>query len=248
VCGGPKPLIYDVARIKRETSRQHMLAATESLAAALGTVTDNLAAAGQRLWHRVALARRLTGLRMGSSAIAGSDAMQAWRALQLDWTEPFEHTVREWSSIATRSAYFKRIVLAGSTPADDRLHRAVETGGGSVVDECFDGSMTQCVARWGNTRPTLEAVADTYRAARSTPAAWLESRDLLVDRVRTSYAHGVILWFVEEDEGIVWEVPRQIETLQKAGIPVLTLTRQAWDTDAAVLARITRFAQLGVEP
>jgi hypothetical protein len=71
----------------------------------------------------------------------------------------------------------------------------------------------------------------------------LQSPDALVERARSIGASGVLLWFVEEDEGIVWEVPRQIERLRKAGLPVLSLTRQPWDADAACLAAVAGFAQ-----
>ena len=171
--------------------------------------------------------------------------MQAWRALQLDWTEPFERTVLEWSSVAQRRQFGRRIVLAGSTPPDDRIHRAVEAGDGNVVDEFFDGSMSQSVARWGHDAASIDTIADAYRDARSTDSAWLHQPDVLVERARERVAHAVILWLVEEDEGIVWEVPQQIERLRRAGIAVLMLTRQPWDADASVLARITKFAQLG---
>lgn len=247
VCTGPTALIFDVARIARETSRAHTSAATDALAVSLETDRFALTAAAKRIGDRVGLARRLASLRTGSVAIAGSDIVQAWRALQLDWTEPFERTVLEWSSVAQRRQFSRRIVLAGSTPPDDRLHRAVEAGDGNVVDECFDGSLSQSVARWGSDAATIDAIADAYRDARSTDSAWLHQPDVLVERARDRVAHAVILWLVEEDEGIVWEVPQQIERLRRAGIAVLALTRQAWDADAGVLARITKFAQLGTD-
>jgi hypothetical protein len=42
-------------------------------------------------------------------------------------------------------------------------------------------------------------------------------------------------------------VPRQIERLRQAGISVLALTRQSWAADAPALAKIAKFAQLGVQ-
>lgn len=248
-CGaarGPTPLIYDVARIARATSRAHTIAATESLAQTIGTVPANLDAARQRVQSRVAFARRLSALRVTANAIAGSDVVQAWRALQLDWTEQFEHTVREWSVVAQRQTFNTRFIFAGSTPPDDRLHRAVEAGGGNVVDEFFDGSLAQCIARWNGASPTVESIADNYRAARSTDTAWLESPTLLLERARAVGAHGVVLWLIDEDEGIVWELPSQMEQLRKAGIPLLALTRQPWSADTGTLDRVTEFARLEV--
>jgi benzoyl-CoA reductase/2-hydroxyglutaryl-CoA dehydratase subunit BcrC/BadD/HgdB len=245
VCKGPTPLIYDVARIARETSRDHTVAATASLASALGTALPNLEAATRRLRQRVAFARRLAALRVGTTALVGSDAMQAWRALQLDWTEQFEHTVDKWSAVAARRASTKRFIIAGSTPPDDRLHRAIEVGGGNVVDEFFDGSLAQCASRWSGSGSSIEAIADGYHKARATAAQWLHAPDVLVDRTHAAQAHGVVLWLIEEDEGIVWEIPGQVQRLQAAGISVLALTRQSWDADANVLTRISEFAQHG---
>ncbi|HVF17281.1 MAG TPA: 2-hydroxyacyl-CoA dehydratase family protein, partial [Steroidobacteraceae bacterium] len=140
-------------------------------------------------------------------------------------------------------SFTKRFVTAGSTPPDERLHRAIELGGGNVVDEFFDGSIAQCASRWSASGPSIEAIADAYRSARATAAAWLDSPAVLADRVRAAQAQGVVLWLIEEDEGIVWEVPRQIERLRAAGIDALALTRQSWDADASVLTRISEFAQ-----
>ena len=115
-----------------------------------------------------------------------------------------------------------------------------------VVDEFFDGSIAQCLARWADSHASVEAIADRYRNARATAASWLDSPDVLVDRARAAQAQGVVLWLIEEDEGIVWEVPRQIERLRAAGIDVLALTRQSWNADSSVLRRICEFAQRGV--
>ena len=246
VCKGPQPLIYDVARIPRHTSRDHTIAATQSLASTLGVALDNLDAATQRVRQRSALARQLAGLRVGTPTLAGGDVLQAWRALQLDWTEQFEHTVREWTLTVPRQTFTKRFIIAGSTPPDDRLHRAIELGQGTVVDEFFDGSIAQCLARWADSHASVEAIADRYRNARATAASWLDSPDVLVDRARAAQAQGVVLWLIEEDEGIVWEVPRQTERLRAAGIDVLALTRQSWNADSSVLRRICEFAQRGV--
>ena len=172
--------------------------------------------------------------------------MQAWRALQLDWTESFEHTVEQWVSAAPRREFDRRVLLAGSTPPDDRLHRAVEAGHANVVDEYFDGALAHTLARWTGPAKTIEDIADRYRAARTTPAAWLDSPSLLVERARVARADAIVLWFIEEDEGIVWEVPRQVALLRSSGFPVLSLVRQSWNAPTEKLDQITRFAATGV--
>jgi len=242
VCAGPRALIYDLARIGRETSHLHTVEATQQLADELGTASNELDAAIQRVRQRLSFAQTLAGLRTSASAIAGSDALQIWRALQLDWTEPFDATVREWIASAQTRTYARRLLFVGSIPPDERFHVASEAANSNIVDEIFEGSMSQSVARWDESAPTMESIANAYRTARPVAPLLLDTPTLLVDRVRTVGAHGVILWLIEEDEGIVWEVPRQLEQLQRAQIPVLALTRQRWDADAATVAHITRFA------
>ena len=239
---GPRSLIYDLARVDRDTSRAHTLAATRALAAQLGTQASQLDAALMRLRDRASLARELVGLRIADSAIAGSFAMRAWRSLQLNWTEAFEKQVRESIASAARATYSARLLLAGSTPPDERFHVAIERAGCNVVDEFFDEAPCHGATRWLASGSTTEAIADAYRSARSTAAMWLQSPDVVVDRARNAGASGVVLWLVEQDEGIVWEVPRQIERLERAGLRTLPLTRQIWDSDASSVS-IETFAR-----
>jgi hypothetical protein len=241
--GGPRALIYDVARIHRETSRAYHLAATQTLAAELASSPSRLANAHARLLERVALVEALQSIRHDESALAGSVAMQIWRCLQLDWTQQFDATVRDWLSTASRQRYARRLLLAGSTPPIDRLHRASEAAGANVVYEFFDDAPVHSLSRWNTPARSIEEFAQTYWSARSTAISLMQNRDLLVERALSLKADGVILWLVEEDEGIVWEVPRQLERLRTAGLPVLSLVRQRWNADAECLERIEAFAR-----
>ncbi|HEY8539256.1 MAG TPA: 2-hydroxyacyl-CoA dehydratase family protein [Steroidobacteraceae bacterium] len=242
VHGGPRALIYDIARIDRETSRAYHLEATRRLASELGASPSRLVEARARLLERVALIESLSTLRRGEQALPGSSAMQAGRSLQLDWTTEFDSTVRDWLSTATRYRYERRLLLAGSTPPDERLHRAAEDGGANVVYELFDESPALALSRWSRAANTIEELAQAYWTARSAATTLLRDPDVLVERAREIGANGVILWLVEEDEGIVWEVPRQLQRLRRAGLPVLSLVRQRWSADASVLDRIKAFA------
>jgi hypothetical protein len=47
---------------------------------------------------------------------------------------------------------------------------------------------------------------------------------------------------IEEDETLVWEMPAQAGALERAGVPTLMLTRQAWNVGADALERVARFA------
>lgn len=246
---GPRALIYDLARVDRDTSVEHTRAATHALASELGTSMDRLDTALARLRERVSLLRELTSMRRAPLALAGSDALRTWRSLQLDWTEDFEAAARGWAASAQRRAYSRRLLFAGSTPPDERFHIAAESVDCNIVDEMFDEAPANSVARWTAASPSLDAIAMSYRSSCTTAVSWLQTPDMLVERARSVGAHGVVLWLIEQDEGIVWEVPRQLERLRRAGIPVLSLTRQAWDADAACLDAVQRFAgSLGESP
>ncbi len=242
VHGGPRTLIYDVARIDRETSRTYHLAATQTLASELGVSASRLAQARARLSERVGLIQTLSALRNADDALSGSMALQVWRSLQLDWTAQFDSVVREALSQLPRKRYARRLLLAGSTPPDERFHRAAEAGGANIVYELFDESPALALTRWNNAASSIEDLAQAYWTARSTAATLLENPDLLVERSRELDASGVILWLIEEDEGIVWEVPRQLRRLREAGVPVLSFVRQPWNADASCLDRVEAFA------
>lgn len=240
---GPRSLVYDLARVSRATSREHTLAATRALASELGASESRLDAALARVRNRVSILRTLADLRTQPLAIAGSEALRAWRSLQLDWTDDFEATVSRWLPSAERRSYAKRLVFAGSSPPDERFHAAVESVGTTIGDELFDAAPASSAARWTAANAALETIAQAYQSARTTDVSLLQTPDILVDRARSAGADGVVLWCIEEDEGIVWEVPRQLERLRRAGIPVLSLTRQRWDADASSLAAVRDFAR-----
>jgi benzoyl-CoA reductase/2-hydroxyglutaryl-CoA dehydratase subunit BcrC/BadD/HgdB len=240
---GPRLLIYDIARVNRDTSRAHTIAATHALAAQVDTTLTSLDAAVTRVRERARFIHDMSKLRCTTPGVSSADFLSAWRCMQLDWTEEFEATVRDWCASAPRALQGKRLLFAGSTPPDERFHRSAEQFNCNISDELCDESPTPSVLRWLNSRPSLDAIADAYHAALSTAATLLQSPDVLVERARNIGADGVVLWLVEEDEGIVWEVPRQLARLRQAGIPVLSLTRQRWDADSESLAAVAEFAR-----
>jgi benzoyl-CoA reductase/2-hydroxyglutaryl-CoA dehydratase subunit BcrC/BadD/HgdB len=240
---GPRSLVYDLARVNRDTSRHHSIAATRKLAAELGTSLDRLDASIARVQQRVTLLKSLTAMRVQEPALRGADALRIWSSLQYDWTDEFERGVNEALATLPRLASAPRMVLAGSTPPDARFHVAIEHAGANVVDEFFDEAPAHAALRWSAPRKDLDAVADAYRKARGTAPSLLENSDLLVERVRAAGAIAVVLWLIEQDEGIVWEVPRQLEKLQSAGVRTLCLTRQHWDANDECLAAVQSFAR-----
>jgi benzoyl-CoA reductase/2-hydroxyglutaryl-CoA dehydratase subunit BcrC/BadD/HgdB len=240
---GPRSLIYDIARVHRETSRAHTIAATRTLASQIGTMSAKLDAAVARVHERARLMKTIMAHRCATPAVSGAEVVHAWRCMQLDWTEGFEAAVREWSHSIPHTLHGPRIMFAGSAPPDERFHRAIELAGCAIVDELHDEAPAHAMLRWLASRPSIEAVADAYHAALGTAAMLLHSPDVLVERARKVGAEGVVLWFVEEDEGIVWEVPRQIERLRNAGLAVVSLTRQPWNAGSEALDAAADFAR-----
>jgi hypothetical protein len=188
------------------------------------------------------LTRTLAALRRNEPSLPGSAAMQLWRSLLIDWTAELDAIARNWLASAPRKTPTHRLLLAGSTPPDERLHRAAEAGGANIVYELFDESPELALSRWDTTADSIEALAQVYWSARNAATTLLAYPDILVERARELGASGVILWLVEADEGIVWELPRQLQRLRRAGLPVLSFVRQRWNADASCLDRIEAFA------
>jgi hypothetical protein len=63
----------------------------------------------------------------------------------------------------------------------------------------------------------------------------------IADHARDARADAVLLWLIEEDESMPWEIARQMRALDAAAIPTLLLSRQSWRADDAALARIREF-------
>jgi hypothetical protein len=133
------------------------------------------------------------------------------------------------------------VLLAGNAPPDERIHLTLETRGVTIVGERNDAQLfppdgADAVA------DSIEAIATRHHERRSTAQTWLRSPATLLDAAREARADGVVIWMIEEEETLVWELPAQARTLDAAGIPTLILTRQAWDIGADTLNRIAQFA------
>jgi hypothetical protein len=63
----------------------------------------------------------------------------------------------------------------------------------------------------------------------------------IAPRARAARAAAVVLWLIEEDEALPWEIARQMRSLEAARIPCLRLARQTWPPDAAACAQVRRF-------
>ena len=115
---------------------------------------------------------------------------------------------------------------------DDRWHSAAEAAGARIVEEFGDHAGD----RWGESialkGSPLDAIADHQTTLRSGSRSFQDRAAALVKRARAAGADGVVLWIIEEDEAIVWDVPAMKASLERANIPLLELTRRAWNEDA----------------
>jgi hypothetical protein len=135
------------------------------------------------------------------------------------------------------------MMLLGSDPPDDQLHHAVEHAGGSII---WDLTSPALDIDDGVHPLTIDAIADFCcdRARRANRAACGAELARYAREFRTT---GAIIWLVEEDEGMVWRLPRQVAALQSAGVHVMQLTRQS-RVDESTLQQIRDFvASLGAE-
>lgn len=231
---GPTPVIFDVSFIPRESGLAHTEAAITDLMERLEVSADTLTggvARANRLRRQFAVIEDMRSdagpahERLARAALWNDPA--AWiEDITLD---PAEHDRR-------------RVLLTGSTPPDDRIHRIVEAAGASVVSEVHALS----VARLGpeidsdGEAPAL-TVARHVRQASVAPRAFSDPSERVLERARAVTADAVLIWLTREDEGLAWTLPAQVRTLVTAGIPVLALPASRWQLDAAAAERITGF-------
>jgi hypothetical protein len=232
--GGPRPLVFDIAKIPRESSRRHTVVALRKLMQDLGLSQQQLVSGIQRT----------------------NDLRQTFSGLQRKRTGPgrlYEKLVRAslfddvgelfagWPSRETQEAR-GTVVLVGSAPPDDSLHIAVESAGWTVVDELYDRSMYR-----------LGAAVDPAAADPVSSAAlsWLDheaGKRVFIDpaqsiaaRLRAQKVDAAVLWSMREDESLAWRVPAQRAALAAAGIPTLALTARSWNVDDGAVEEMQRF-------
>lgn len=241
LCDGPRPIMYDVANIGRQTSSAYTLAATVRLAQELGSDSTKLTAAAEVVTRRSAFLAELSALRLEPNPPHGSAIHAMARAAAGDWSSDFEASARETLRGLPRATPAARVLLAGSTPPDERLHLALEAQGVAVVRELNDARFLETPSVIGPSC-TFEDIAVRHHLRRNTAQLLMQAPEALVDEARAVRADGVLVWMIEEDETLVWEMPAQVRALERAGIPTLLLTRQAWDAGPDTLERIKRFA------
>jgi hypothetical protein len=135
-------------------------------------------------------------------------------------------------------------LLAGTAPPDDRIHKMIAAAGWSAVGETQQQLWSALGEKVDENSDDPAAAIGAQVYAQSTSArAFTDRAAGLVADAQAVSAEAVILWFIEEEEGLVWHVPAQMRALEAAGIPALLLTRCNWAARDAVDVRIGAFLE-----
>jgi hypothetical protein len=239
LCGGPTPLLYDVASLAREASFEHTLESTRLLAAEVHASTHLLEQALQRLKRRADLLRAVQARRALPAPLPGSAAWALEYAAACDWRDEFDDCARRWLSEATLLHIPRRVVLAGDPLPDNQMHLAIEVCGASVVLELTESTL----AGEQTQRDPLCAIADEFQRRESPAVSMRRNGRWLAECALDQRADAVIVWLSEQNEALPWEIARQMRALRDAGIPALLLDRQPWQLSALVLAQVMDFVR-----
>jgi hypothetical protein len=142
----------------------------------------------------------------------------------------------------------RRLLLAGSVPVDDRIHRAVAQAGADIAGEAHMFALQ----RFGppidaESDACVRAVALALRQASVAPRAFLDRAAWMVERARSVRAAAVLVWLVREDEALAWQLPVLRRALGDAGLPVLALPAANWQVDERTVESIDRFLQEDID-
>ncbi len=232
---GPRSLVFDIALIPRESSLSHTADSVLALAQELEIAPEALVPAIERANTLRRKLQLLQQQRAGQGAYYERLSRAALWSDASSWLYDFE---------AAPQSAAHRVLLAGSTPPDDRLHRAVEAAGASVIAEAYPHALDRLgppIPESGDT-PHL-AIARQLRRCSVGPRAFLDRARWVVERASASRSAAVILWLTREDEALAWQVPAQRKALADAGVPALILPAARWLADDDALQRITEFCQ-----
>lgn len=239
LCGGPKPLLYDIASWDRDSSLGHTVASTRDLARELGISNGALPRAIERVRERTELIASAAESTLWQPPARGSFTQRLIRAADRDWSERFDATLRAVHDPSPASREATRLMLIGSTPGDERLHEAAESAGANIV-ATLNSATPHRIDDATNEGDAFEQIARRCRAH-----SWrerLKSPDDFCERAIELGVAGVILWTVTEDASLAWAAPRIERALQARGIAVLPLVMQPWNISAGTLNAIAVFA------
>jgi benzoyl-CoA reductase/2-hydroxyglutaryl-CoA dehydratase subunit BcrC/BadD/HgdB len=238
----PVPLIFDLAKIPRLSSQLHSRLAVRRLAAEIGAVPSALRGAiGQRNRRRELFLRAMQ-MRRSRGGIRGSTMDRIFRSADLCDADEFAAAFAEWLSRPEPPVSGPRLLLIGSSPPDERLHVAVEEGGGNVVSE-GDAYASRSVSSPSiPAESSLDGIADHYHALPVSTRAFVDRAAEIKTLVESVAADGVIIWLIEEEDALIWDLPVEMAALQARGTATLRLVRRCWDLRDGALEQVKSFA------
>lgn len=137
----------------------------------------------------------------------------------------------------------RNCLLSGTPPPDRRLHAMIEAAGwtahGLTLADLWAGRSAQTPET--NAGDAFAAIGRAVHAATSGPRSFADRQQALIARVESSKATSAILWFAEEDEAEIWNLPAQQDLLAQRGIPTLVITRASWRCNDGVAGKINAF-------
>lgn len=233
LAAGPTPLIFDVAHVKRPTSLAHTVASVRMLAQRLEIGDD-------ALWAGIDVANRRRRLLAAVEAERDGPGSYYERIARASLFRDIDDSL---SGIKHPGGDAEgRVLLAGSAPPDDRVHRAVEETGWTVVGEFHDrvlGRLGPVIdRREGDPAARIGAQAHYLSVG---PRVFGDQTGALLQDVRRTRADAVILWLIEQDEARLWRVPEEKAALEEAQIPTLILTRRRWDAADGTADEVAQF-------
>ncbi len=235
IAGGPKPLIFDIARIRKPSSLEWTVSAVRQLSRELGldevALQSGIETANRRRERLRQLVENRTAPGSVYERIVRAMLFAPLEALNLD-LQPVHHESPG------------RLLLAGSSPPDDHLHRVAEATHWTVVGEAWDRNLQ----RLGSVVPdgpesATDRIGRHVHAGEVGPRSFHDRTTRLLEMVRSSRANATIFWLAEEDEAIAWDLAGSRQALEASGLPHLVLTRRKWDYSDAPEAEITSFLE-----
>jgi len=217
---GPEPLMFDVAQIPRASSIAHNRQALTRLLDQLAIDPQLLAAgrlranAQRELFARLDLDRCGPGHRYEHIARASLFADLGPALQQATFTDDMAAPC---------------VLLAGSSPPDDRFHCAIEAVGWNVGGDSYHRALRRYGAPLATDCDALSAMASHLNQSCQGPRAFVDRTATLLDDIKLAQARAVVLWLTEEDEALAWSVAQQRQALAHCGVPALVLTRRRWD-------------------
>jgi hypothetical protein len=232
---GPTPLVFDIALIPRKSSVAHSIRAVRDLTQRLNVSEAALEAGIVAANRRRALYAGVERHRQGPGTLYERLARASLFAdidAEIAGFEP------------PRAEFAGKVLLAGNAPPDERLHAAIERAGWTVAGEAHNRSLLRLGPEIANYEEDPTA-AIVEHAVRPMPGgrSFFDRASWLVDEARRRRADCVIVWLIEEEEALIWNVPQQRAALAAQEIPALFMTRRRWDAADGAAEEIAQFLE-----